>query len=294
MRYKNRAAAPSQLKTKTELKQLRLKPGADQSAVAHYWQGHTHVSLYDPADAIPMRPYKPASAKQLATLAEGRTLIGTALCGCGNRYYKSSDSYSCDDCLYENARKEEMEEHQALLLQATSWLAQSPLFLDTETTGLDHGAEIIEITLLDAGGRVLADYLVRPSAPVPSEAIAVHGITDADLINAPAWPEIATQINNLLIGRLIIAHGADFDERILKQTNARYDIEQPVFETACTMRALTYRNDKRWPKLREAARLVNAYIPAGPQHRSMSDAEVCRQIVLAICNEKQVSDYTNS
>ncbi|MFZ6774559.1 exonuclease domain-containing protein [Undibacterium sp. SXout7W] len=287
MRYKNRASAPTQLKTKTELRQLRLKPSADQGAVAKYWQGHTHVDLYDPAVAIPMRPYKPASVKQLTALAEGRTLIGTALCGCGNRYYKSSDSNSCDDCFYENTRKEEIEEHQALLLQGTAWLAQSPLFLDTETTGLDHGAEIIEITLLDAGGLVQADYLVRPSAPVPTEAIAVHGITDADLIHAPTWPEIAAQINNLLVGRLIIAHGADFDERMLKQTNARYSIEQPVFEMACTMMALSYRNGKRWPKLREAALLVNANIPTGPQHRSMNDAEDCRQIVLAICKEMQ-------
>ncbi|AXD74651.1 hypothetical protein E2Q21_21665 [Salmonella enterica subsp. enterica serovar Java] len=35
---------------------------------------------------------------------------------------------------------------------AHTWLAQDPVFLDTETTGLDAGAQALEIGLVNAGG----------------------------------------------------------------------------------------------------------------------------------------------
>lgn len=286
MNYKNRAAAPAHLKTKTELQQLRLKLAKNQQAVGQYWQGHTYVSLYDPAQAVAMRPHKPASEKQLAVLAAGRSLAGTVLCQvCGKRVDELADRFRCYDCLYEAELTEQREEMQAIRTDAKAWLTQSPLFLDTETTGVDHDAEIVEIALLDVAGTVLAEYLVRPSAPVPPEAVAIHGITDADLADAPAWPEVAAHINTLLEGRLLIAHNADFDVRLVKQTNARYQLAQPVFDTACTMLALTFFNRNRWPKLREAALLVNAEIPAGQQHRARHDAEICRQIVLALARD---------
>lgn len=286
MKYKNRAAAPEHLKTKTELQQLRLKLAKGQQSAGQYWQGHTYVTLYDPAEAVAMRPHKPASEKQLAVLAAGRALVGTVLCqNCGERVDELADRYRCYDCLYKAELAEQREEMQATCVEAKHWMAQSPLFLDTETTGVDDDAEIVEIALLDANGLVLAEYLVRPSAPVPPEAVAIHGITDDDLADAPAWPEVAAHINTLLEGRLVIAHNADFDARLVKQTNARYQLVQPVFETACTMQTLTFFNGGRWPKLRPAALLVNAEIPAGQQHRARHDAEICRQIVLALARD---------
>ncbi|HID85120.1 MAG TPA: 3'-5' exonuclease, partial [Anaerolineales bacterium] len=35
---------------------------------------------------------------------------------------------------------------------AKAWLKRRPVYLDTETTGLDEGAEIIEIAVVDTNG----------------------------------------------------------------------------------------------------------------------------------------------
>lgn len=43
----------------------------------------------------------------------------------------------------------------------------SVVFLDTETTGLDGNAEIIDIALVDRDGAVLLDTLIRPTRPIP-------------------------------------------------------------------------------------------------------------------------------
>src|SRR5690606_37121994 len=47
--------------------------------------------------------------------------------------------------------------------QARAWLAANALILDTETTGLDADAEVVELAVIDCAGAVLLDTLVRPS-----------------------------------------------------------------------------------------------------------------------------------
>lgn len=68
------------LLTKTQLRAERLKPAPGQRPASRYWQGMGWVSLYDAAAAVPMRPYRAPSSAQLAALAAGRELIGTAPC----------------------------------------------------------------------------------------------------------------------------------------------------------------------------------------------------------------------
>ncbi|MFB6287159.1 MAG: 3'-5' exonuclease, partial [Candidatus Bipolaricaulia bacterium] len=50
---------------------------------------------------------------------------------------------------------------------ARQWLDRAPLFLDTETTGIDERAEICEIAVVAADGTSLVDTLVRPTGPIP-------------------------------------------------------------------------------------------------------------------------------
>jgi DNA polymerase-3 subunit epsilon len=61
------------------------------------------------------------------------------------------------------------------------------LILDTETTGLDGDAEVVELAVIDCAGSVPLDILVRPIGPIPVEAAAIHGITDAMLADTLTW-----------------------------------------------------------------------------------------------------------
>ena len=66
--------------------------------------------------------------------------------------------------------------------------------VDVETTGTSVEAdEIVSIAVvrLDAGGDEIDRFasLVRPAGPIPSEAIAVHGIDDAAVRGAPEFAE---------------------------------------------------------------------------------------------------------
>ena len=61
--------------------------------------------------------------------------------------------------------------------QAYDWLSLAPLFLDTETTGLDNTAEALEIGLTDAAGQVVFETRLKPTVAIGAPAAAVHGIS---------------------------------------------------------------------------------------------------------------------
>lgn len=287
MKFRNRAAAPEHLRTKTELRFQRMKLGRGQRAAAFYWQGHTYVTLYDPAEAVPMRPRRAPSPSQVAALAAGRSLVGTIACkGCGDRADKFAidEQGLCNDCASKLERERREEDRRLLRAEASRLLEQSPLILDTETTGLDHDDQVIEIAILDIHGQVLFHSLVCPSVPVTEGARFVHGISDAELATAPDWPTVYPVISALLQGRNVVAHNASFDARLLAQTCAAHDLPQiQVAEYWCTLDVLTDANGGRWPRLRRAMEISGAALPeSGNAHRAVFDAECRRRIVIAL------------
>jgi len=71
-------------------------------------------------------------------------------------------------------------------------------FFDLETTGIDPMRDkIVEIALvrLDPDGeRASLTRRVHPGRPIPPEATAIHGIRDADVADAPKFPELAREL----------------------------------------------------------------------------------------------------
>ncbi|MDP2626098.1 MAG: 3'-5' exonuclease, partial [Candidatus Rokubacteria bacterium] len=92
--------------------------------------------------------------------------------------------------------------HEAVL-EAGRILAEHPVYLDTETTGLDPGDQIVEICVLDHDGSVLVDSLVKSACRISPGAAAVHGITEGAVRDAPMWPEVWPAVEAALRGRLV-------------------------------------------------------------------------------------------
>jgi len=97
--------------------------------------------------------------------------------------------------------------------------------LDFETTGLSPktGARVIEIGVarVEPGmePRVVMDTLVDPEGPV--QATDIHGITDADVVGAPTFKQVAGALFEALDGAVVLAYNAAFDMAFLKAELAR-------------------------------------------------------------------------
>jgi DNA polymerase-3 subunit epsilon len=184
-----------------------------------------------------------------------------------------------------------MNDRQQVIIDAMYWLDSDPLFLDTETTGLHSTDEIVEIAVLDAGGKSLLDTLIKPSIHINWEAQRVHGITNEAVANAPTFADIYDELQDLLTGRLIIVYNLGFDIRLLAQSARAWGIADDgrgVADWACAMLAYadfwgdwnSYRGSNRWVKLTTAARQCGVELPPEMKpHRAAADAWLCRGVV---------------
>lgn len=184
------------------------------------------------------------------------------------------------------------ERRRAARTAASDWAAAllrrtDVVFLDTETTGLDGAAEIIEIAVVDVAGRTLLNSLVRPDRAIPADAARIHGIGDAMVARAPRWPEVHQLLLPLLAGRIVVVYNADFDRRLVGQMNSRFALSMPDGDWQCAM--LQYAQyaaqwherfgNFRWHKLDVAAARFGM---AAGGHRALADALACRAVVVGM------------
>ncbi len=188
------------------------------------------------------------------------------------------------------------EEHRrSARASAAAWAAallrrHDVVFLDTETTGLDGTAEIIEIAVVDIAGRTLLDSLIRPDGRIPPDAARIHGIGDTMVAGAPRWPEVYRLLLPLIAGRTIVVYNADFDLRLVQQMNRRFGLATPDSDWQCAMRQYARfaaqwherYGGYRWHKLDAAASRFG--VPSS-SHRARADALACRGVVAGMAGD---------
>lgn len=186
-----------------------------------------------------------------------------------------------------NGRKEmemEDEEHRLAREWARSLLKRSDwVILDTETTGLGPRDEIIQIAIMTPDGRALLDTLIRPSQPISPAATAIHGISDSDVLSAPTYKEIYSQIEKCLEGKTVVIYNADYDVRLLMQTHSRYNL-RPILlnrqQIQCAMlKYAAWRGELwtdgsyKWQKL------------PGGDHTALGDCRATLQVIKMMAGE---------
>ena len=97
--------------------------------------------------------------------------------------------------------------------------ALNPVYLDTETTGFARDDVVVQIGIVDANGEVILDTLVNPNKPIPPASIAVHGISDEMVADAPQWKEIWPDVVQILNRSIVGMYNAEFDLRLMRQTH---------------------------------------------------------------------------
>lgn len=177
--------------------------------------------------------------------------------------------------------------------------------LDTETTGLDEYAEIIELAAIGADGETLFNELIMPVFCVPEEAAKIHGITTREVNgrNSCCWFNAASEINIFLADRVVAIYNASYDARLLRQTakinslfcNGGRDCKQVNYQSSvCVMKMYAAfwgdwneeKNSFRWQKLTNAAEQQGIKFE-GKAHRALADAKATLELL------KRMADYAD-
>jgi len=106
-------------------------------------------------------------------------------------------------------------------------------FLDLETTGTDPKVDlIVEISVLKVspdGRSIGRTRRINPGIPIPAEATAVHGISDADVAGEPRFAQVAAGLIALLDDCDLCGFNIKrFDLRVLFAEFSRVGRELPM------------------------------------------------------------------
>jgi DNA polymerase III subunit epsilon len=116
----------------------------------------------------------------------------------------------------------------------------------------------------------------------------VHGLTLADVEEAPEFPEVVSEFLPDIQGGLLLAHNARFDIDVLCATLASYGMAVPSFSYLCTHRIAA----RVWPEEKsfKLSALGQKLGLSFKGHHASDDAYVCARIVLAAAKDLGVAE----
>lgn len=176
------------------------------------------------------------------------------------------------------------------------------LSFDAETTGLDitvdrmvslggvrvHGPRVFHIANVDR--------LVNPGMPIPGRSMAVHGITNEMVADAPTFHEVWPALQPLMRGAVLVGHNVGFDVAMLKRECGLAGIEWhelPTLDT-CLLAGMLF------PDITDLS-LENVAEPLGVdihgRHTALGDALVTAEIfvrMLPLLESQGVTTYAEA
>jgi DNA polymerase III subunit epsilon len=157
--------------------------------------------------------------------------------------------------------------------------------VDTETNGLAGDlCELTEVGAVLVGGGELHerfDSLVRVERPLRRGIQRFTGISQNMVDGAPPPEEVLPEVERLLQGRVLVAHNARFDRRVLAQAFERAGLDWPDPPTLCTVTLA--RRFAPLARQRKLAALADALgIEVEEVHRALPDALTCARIFCAL------------
>ena len=154
------------------------------------------------------------------------------------------------------------------------------VFLDTETTGLNHQQhEIIEIAIVVIEDGVRTKQIEGKIKPQRIEtatpkALKINGYSEELWKDAGTWTrETSLEIRDILKDSMIVGHNPMFDMRFIEAACLRYGVRlplRPVFDTKCAAYMLGHKR-LGMDKIRDN----DENMTREGAHRALKDVEDC-------------------
>lgn len=169
-----------------------------------------------------------------------------------------------------------------MILSPAFILCTDPIFLDTETTGLET-PEILEIAVVPLDGPI-THLRMRPRTPIEPEAVAVHGLT-LDQLGNTTFEDCCQDISRRIANRMVVTWG-DFDLWAMTYTAFLWRQPNPAYGTVWIDGMRVYMAAKGLDhriKLSDAAAALG--VEPEPAHTALGDALTLRAILRVLARE---------
>lgn len=145
--------------------------------------------------------------------------------------------------------------------------------VDTETNGLKtQGGRILELSAIryeDFQPVAAFSTLINPGRPIPADASAVNGITDADVAEAPALAQVAGAFLDFIGTQPLVGFNLPFDLKFLYTGGIDVFSQKRKYFDVLPLCRKAYKNDIDSFSLSDVCDLCRVY--REDAHRSLSD-----------------------
>lgn len=156
--------------------------------------------------------------------------------------------------------------------------------IDFETANGSRASACSVAAVRVEGGEEAETYtsLIRPPAGhdrFDFRNTQIHGIRRRDVIGAPTWRQVWSQLVDLIGDAPVVAHNAAFDTSVIRGANAATGIDGPTLRFACTLviaRRTWTLDSYTLPRVARAAGIA-----FGDHHRAEADARAAANVLLA-------------
>ncbi len=155
---------------------------------------------------------------------------------------------------------------------------------ETATRWPDSACSVALVDVRDGAVEDSYSTLIRPpGCRFETANIDIHGITPEMVEHernfAGVWPELLERLS----GRVVVAHNAPFDMRVLRYSLKRYHLAAPIFQQCCTVQI----SRRAWPDLpNHKLNTVGDFLRVDFRHHdALEDARACAMIPLAAARQ---------
>ncbi|MEV1005968.1 TerD family protein [Streptomyces sp. NPDC049881] len=159
--------------------------------------------------------------------------------------------------------------------------------VDVETSGLiarrDRVLSLAVVTL-GPDGTQTGEFSTLLDPGCDPGPVHIHGLTAERLLGAPTFDQVAERVGEMLEGRVLVAHNAQFDYDFLAHEFARVRRWLPVQRRLCTL-ALNRRVDPPTDDLRLGTLAAHYGVPQHKAHDALDDTRVLAGVLRASLGE---------
>lgn len=168
---------------------------------------------------------------------------------------------------------------------------------DVETTGfaatgVDRVIEIA-VVLSSPTGERLDEYVTLVNPERDAGPTHVHGISSAELVDAPSFEAVAGDIAERMSGAVLVGHNVSFDLRFLRAEFERIGHELPSLHSVCTVSMA--RKVGMQPPRSLAACCYKYGVDLEHAHSALDDVKATTELLFALrdqgCDPYDVAKY---
>ena len=170
----------------------------------------------------------------------------------------------------------------------SDWSTVRYAVVDVEGNG-QQPPDPVELAVVPVVGGVIgrpACWLVKPARPISSMATRIHGLTNQDVADAPAFADIEAEVRQALDADVLVAHNAHVDTSVLRRHLGGWQCPE-VFDTLRLARRLVLGQESYKLGALVATFALTEGLPAGlTPHRATYDALVTARLFVHLATRQ--------